>query len=86
MPKNWLNLTTHRLDIYDEKLAKYLFELKVGEYSSLEVNDRIYIVEKISEEPAFDAKMSDALVNEKVTNDYKTKKALEIVENIVKSK
>ena len=22
MPKNWLNLTTHRLDIYDEKLAK----------------------------------------------------------------
>ena len=25
MPKNWLNLTTHRLDIYDEKLAKTQF-------------------------------------------------------------
>ena len=22
MPTSWLNLTTHRLDIYDEKLAK----------------------------------------------------------------
>ena len=25
MPKAWLNLTTHRLDIYDEKLAKSQF-------------------------------------------------------------
>jgi len=25
MPIGWLNLTTHRLDIYDEKLAKYQF-------------------------------------------------------------
>jgi len=25
MPKDWLNLTTHRLDIYDEKLAKVQF-------------------------------------------------------------
>jgi cystathionine beta-lyase/cystathionine gamma-synthase len=25
MPKDWLNLTTHRLDIYDEKLAKTQF-------------------------------------------------------------
>ena len=25
IPKNWLNLTTHRLDIYDEKLAKTQF-------------------------------------------------------------
>ncbi|WP_034889547.1 cystathionine beta-synthase [Gillisia sp. Hel_I_29] len=25
MPKDWLNLTTHRLDIYDEKLAKIQF-------------------------------------------------------------
>ncbi len=25
MPKNWLNLTTHRLDIYEEKLAKSQF-------------------------------------------------------------
>ncbi len=25
MPSNWLNLTTHRLDIYDEKLAKIQF-------------------------------------------------------------
>jgi cystathionine beta-lyase/cystathionine gamma-synthase len=25
MPKSWLNLTTHRLDIYDEKLAKIEF-------------------------------------------------------------
>ena len=25
MPTNWLNLTTHRLDIYDEKLAKIQF-------------------------------------------------------------
>ena len=25
MPKDWLNLTTHRLDIYDEKLAKSQF-------------------------------------------------------------
>lgn len=25
MPTDWLNLTTHRLDIYDEKLAKYQF-------------------------------------------------------------
>ena len=24
-PKNWLNLTTHRLDIYDEKMAKRQF-------------------------------------------------------------
>ena len=36
MPTSWLNLTTHRLDIYDEKLAKtgflkqfkYLFDTK----------------------------------------------------------
>ncbi|MFQ3306607.1 MAG: hypothetical protein ACI9K4_001681, partial [Polaribacter sp.] len=25
MPTSWLNLTTHRLDIYDEKLAKIQF-------------------------------------------------------------
>ena len=25
MPADWLNLTTHRLDIYDEKLAKVQF-------------------------------------------------------------
>ena len=25
MPADWLNLTTHRLDIYDEKLAKSQF-------------------------------------------------------------
>ena len=25
MPIDWLNLTTHRLDIYDEKLAKIQF-------------------------------------------------------------
>ena len=25
MPNSWLNLTTHRLDIYDEKLAKTQF-------------------------------------------------------------
>ena len=25
MPSSWLNLTTHRLDIYDEKLAKTQF-------------------------------------------------------------
>ena len=25
MPKSWLNLTTHRLDIYTEKLAKTQF-------------------------------------------------------------
>ena len=25
MPTDWLNLTTHRLDIYDEKLAKIQF-------------------------------------------------------------
>jgi len=25
MPKGWLNITTHRLDIYDEKLAKTQF-------------------------------------------------------------
>ena len=25
MPTGWLNLTTHRLDIYDEKLAKTQF-------------------------------------------------------------
>jgi cystathionine beta-lyase/cystathionine gamma-synthase len=25
MPTSWLNLTTHRLDIYDEKLAKVQF-------------------------------------------------------------
>ena len=25
MPTSWLNLTTHRLDIYDEKLAKTQF-------------------------------------------------------------
>jgi hypothetical protein len=25
MPKDWLTLTTHRLDIYDEKLAKTQF-------------------------------------------------------------
>jgi hypothetical protein len=25
MPSDWLNLTTHRLDIYDEKLAKTEF-------------------------------------------------------------
>ena len=25
MPSGWLNLTTHRLDIYDEKLAKIQF-------------------------------------------------------------
>jgi len=25
MPIGWLNLTTHRLDIYDEKLAKVEF-------------------------------------------------------------
>jgi hypothetical protein len=25
MPTGWLNLTTHRLDIYDEKLAKVQF-------------------------------------------------------------
>ena len=31
MPNSWLNLTTHRLDLYDEKLAKtqFLYELKV---------------------------------------------------------
>jgi hypothetical protein len=31
IPNSWLNLTTHRLDIYDEKLAKtqFLYELKV---------------------------------------------------------
>jgi cystathionine beta-lyase/cystathionine gamma-synthase len=28
MPKTWLNLTTHRLDIYDEKLAKTQFITK----------------------------------------------------------
>ena len=25
IPYDWLNLTTHRLDIYDESLAKYQF-------------------------------------------------------------
>ena len=25
MPRDWLNLTTHRLDIYEEKLAKVQF-------------------------------------------------------------
>ena len=43
MPKAWLNLTTHRLDIYDEKLAKtqflkqfeVLFNEKNSEASSL---------------------------------------------------
>ena len=43
MPKTWLNLTTHRLDIYDEKLAKtqflkqfeVLFNEKNSEASSL---------------------------------------------------
>lgn len=25
MPADWLNLTTHRLDIYDEKMAKVDF-------------------------------------------------------------
>tara|TARA_R110001632_G_scaffold64960_12_gene154250 strand:- start:408 stop:2252 length:1845 start_codon:yes stop_codon:yes gene_type:complete len=43
MPTNWLNLTTHRLDIYDEKLAKTqfleqfetLFNDKVSESSAL---------------------------------------------------
>ena len=25
IPNSWLNLTTHRLDIYDEKLAKTQF-------------------------------------------------------------
>jgi len=25
MPKGWLNLTTHRLDIYNERLAKTQF-------------------------------------------------------------
>ena len=31
IPNSWLNLTTHRLDLYDEKLAKtqFLYELKV---------------------------------------------------------
>lgn len=69
---------------YDEKLAKHLFESKIGEYSSLETNDRVYIVEKISEEKALDAKLTDVSINKKVTNDYRTKKALEVVEKIVK--
>ena len=25
MPRDWVNLTTHRLDIYNEKLAKVQF-------------------------------------------------------------
>ena len=25
IPENWVNLTTHRLDIYDEKMAKRQF-------------------------------------------------------------
>ena len=28
MPKDWVNLTTHRLDIYDESLAKSEFLAK----------------------------------------------------------
>ena len=43
MPNSWLNLTTHRLDIYDEKLAKtgflkqfkYLFDTKNSETFAL---------------------------------------------------
>ena len=70
---------------YNEKLVKHLFDSKVGGYSSLEEKERIYIVEKVSEEPAFDAKIEDPVVYEKVVNDYKTKKALEIVETIVKN-
>lgn len=70
---------------YNEKLVKHLFDSKVGGYSSLEEKERIYIVEKVSEEPAFDAKIEDPVVYEKVASDYKTKKALEIVETIVKN-
>jgi cystathionine beta-lyase/cystathionine gamma-synthase len=29
MPKSWLNLTTHRLDVYDEKLAKTQFLIQL---------------------------------------------------------
>ena len=44
MPKGWLNLTTHRLDIYNERLAKtqflekfeILFNNNNSESSSLE--------------------------------------------------
>lgn len=43
MPDDWLNLTTHRLDIYDESLAKYqflkefkgLFDLGIADTKSL---------------------------------------------------
>ena len=31
MPMDWLNLTTHRLDIYEEKLAKAQFLDRVGQ-------------------------------------------------------
>jgi len=36
MPNNWLNLTTHRLDIYDEKLAKTQF---LDQFETLYKND-----------------------------------------------
>ncbi len=36
-PKDWLNLTTHRLDVYDEGRAKYAF---LEEFEALFVQDR----------------------------------------------
>lgn len=32
MPQDWLNLTTHRLDIYNESLAKNEFLTKIETY------------------------------------------------------
>jgi len=51
MPDGWLNLTTHRLDIYDEKLAKTQF---LEEFESL-FNDNIFDSVALNELPtAFD--------------------------------
>ena len=34
MPQDWLNLTTHRLDIYNESLAKNEFLTKIHIYKN----------------------------------------------------
>ena len=39
MPSDWLNLTTHRLDIYNEKLAKTQF---LEQFENLYKSEDIY--------------------------------------------
>ena len=40
MPDDWLNLTTHRLDIYDESLAKYQFLTEFTGLFDLGISDK----------------------------------------------